>query len=391
VWYQVKPRQTGEALQVFAVALVLGLFPGVPGQAAEEPGKLTSEWAFTIRDSTDSSPAIGPDGTIYFGTFGGKLWALNSNGSPQWSFSAGREIKSSPALAPDGSIYFGCRDRRLYALGPDGKKKWDFRTGAWVDSSAAVASDGTIYFGSWDKSFYALGPDGVKKWQFQTGGEVVSSAAIDAAGRVCFGSHDRKLYVLNPDGTKGWEYITGGPILSSPAIDKDGTVYFTSVDGFFYALSSEGDLKWRLKTGGISESSPVIGQDGTLYVGVNKKLWAMNSEGKKMWDTKWENPYEDLIEASPLVLADGSVCYVGRSGQLFNVFSGDPPANWIHYLYGHGASSPAVGLNGTIYIKGTWTNFYALRTSVSLAQSPWPKFRGNAQNSGRLAPLKVQN
>ena len=100
----------------------------------------TNEWTLAYNSLSDSSPAIAPDGTIYFGTFDGKLWAVNPDGSRKWVFKAGREIKSSPAVGADGTIYFGCRDRRFYAVRPDGKKKWEFKTGAWVDSSPAIAT-----------------------------------------------------------------------------------------------------------------------------------------------------------------------------------------------------------------------------------------------------------
>jgi len=384
VSYRVLSEPLRPVVQCVALLAGAALFPHVAcSQDTNRPARLTTKWTFTIYDRTDSSPAIGADGAVYFGTFTGKLWTLNADGSLRWSLSAGREIRSSPALAPDGTVYFGCRDRKFYAVGPKGKKKWDFKTGAWVDSSPALAADGTIYFGSWDGNFYALAPDGTKKWQFKTGAEIVSSPAVAVAGRVYFGSHDRKFYALNPDGTKAWDYTTGGPIISSPAIDQDGTIYITSVDGFFYALTPEGALKWRLRTGGITESSPVIGEDGTLFVGVNKKLWAISREGRKLWEPKWGNPYENLVEASPLALADGSVCWVGQFGDLLNISSADPPANWKEYLYGHGHSSPAISSNGTIFINGEWTNFFALQASIPLARSPWPKFRANPQNTGR--------
>src|SRR3989442_16012102 len=90
---------------------------------------MTNEWSVRIGSASDSSPAIGPDGTIYFGTWEGKFWALNPNGSNKWTFTTGVEIRSSPAVGADGTIYFGCRDRKLYALQPDGKRKWEFKTG----------------------------------------------------------------------------------------------------------------------------------------------------------------------------------------------------------------------------------------------------------------------
>src|SRR5205085_3666549 len=112
---------------------------------------LTNKWSLRIDASSETCPAIAPDGTLYFGTFVGRLWAVRPDGSPKWTFRAGSEIKSSPAVASDGTIYFGSRDRKCYALRPDGKKKWEFSTGAWVDSSPAVAADGTVCLGSWDK------------------------------------------------------------------------------------------------------------------------------------------------------------------------------------------------------------------------------------------------
>src|SRR5437016_13479241 len=171
---------------------------------------LTNEWSLATGAPSETCPAIAPDGTIYFGTFTGRLWAVQPDGSRKWIFRAGLEIKSSPAVGSDGTIYFGSRDRKCYAVRSDGKKKWEFPTGGWVDSSPALADDGAVFFGSWDKTFYALGPDGTKRWKFLTGGPVVSSPAIGANGAIYFGSHDKKFYAFASDGSKKWEYATGG-------------------------------------------------------------------------------------------------------------------------------------------------------------------------------------
>ncbi|HEV2394985.1 MAG TPA: PQQ-binding-like beta-propeller repeat protein [Verrucomicrobiae bacterium] len=380
----------GAGAALAALGILLGLNPSASAQVST----VSNKWAVLIKYPCDSSPAIDSEGNIFFGTWDGKLWALKSDGSRKWIFSTGHEIKSAPALGGDGTVYFGCRDRKVYAVGPDGKKKWDFKTGAWVDSSPAIGADGTIYVGSWDKTFYALNPDGSKKWQFPTAGEIVSSPAIGAAGRIYFGSHDRNFYALAPDGAKAWAFATGGPIISSPAIDRDGTVYFTSVDGFFYALDPDGQLKWRLKTGGITESSPVIGQDGMLYVGVNQQLWALTREPKKKWQYGLGVAWWDPVEVAPLALADGSVCFISHYGLLTNL-DADGKWKWHYYMYGNGTVSPAVAPSGSIYTAGQYpTNgicFQALRTDAPLAQSPWPKFRGNPENTGRAAPAELQS
>ena len=340
---------------------------------------LTNKWELNIHSLSDSSPAIGADGTIYFGIFQQKLWAVSSNGVPLWAFKTASEIKSSPAIGKDGIIYFGCRDRKFYALDSNGKEKWEFKTGGWVDSSPALAADGTICFGSWDGKFYALKPDGSLKWQFSTEAEIMSSPAIGADGTIYFGSDDKKFYALTPQGKKKWAYTTGGQIISSPALGADGAIYFTSLDGFFYALNPDGSLRWRLKTGGITPSSPVIGANGTPYVGVNKQLWAITADGKK----KWEAGLDTFVDAPPVVLTDKRVCAICRFGYLVVFDAGHQHENFYH-LDGYGSASPGIGGDGTIYVAGVNGRLCALVANRPLAQTLWPKFHANARNTGRV-------
>ena len=68
-----------------------------------------------------------------------------------WKFMTGSIIESSPAIGEDGTIYFGCVDSYLYAINPDGTEKWKYLTGYWITlSSPAINDDGTIYISSFD-------------------------------------------------------------------------------------------------------------------------------------------------------------------------------------------------------------------------------------------------
>jgi outer membrane protein assembly factor BamB len=361
-----------ESLVLLAVLMAMWTVGSIAG-AETAP---TNQWLIPF-DLTDSSPAIGPDGTIYLGSLHQKFWAVDSNGVIRWQFKTGSEIKSSPAIGDDGTIYFGCRDRKLYAVSPKGKKKWAFPTGAWVDSSPALGRDGTIYFGSWDKYFYALNPDGTLKWKFETGGEIDSSPAVGADETIYFGSHDKKFYALAPDGKKRWEYQTGGPIISSPALNGTGVVYFTSVDGFCYALNADGSLRWRLKTGGTTESSPVIGEDGTIYVGVNfPSLWAIDPDGKK----KWEKFGVDFGHQSAAMVVPGSIYVVGRAALL--ALDTEGGLKWQFDLHPQFDPLSAVAADGILYVTCQGNCLAALDTHAPLAPTTWPKFRANARNTG---------
>jgi outer membrane protein assembly factor BamB len=361
------------------------MLPGLMAvsSAAGAEIRATNKWEFYIGLS-ETAPAIAGDGTIYVGTFRQELLALDPNGAVKWRFKTGSEIKSSPAIGTDGTIYFGCRDRKLYAVSPRGKEKWEFAAGAWVDSSPAIGADGTLYFGSWDKRFYALNPDGSLKWKFETGGEIESSPAVGADETIYFGSHDRKLYALARDGRKRWEFATGGQIISSPALNGDGVVYFTSVDGFFHALNGDGSLRWRLQTCGSTESSPVLAPDGTIYVGANHALLALTPEGKNKWDWILGG---SLIQATPTVLADNSVCIMSPWAALGACDAGGRGI-W-RYPMSRGNVAPAVGVDGTIYAPGQNDSFFALDRNQPLARSPWPKFRANLRNTGHVALIRL--
>jgi outer membrane protein assembly factor BamB len=373
-------------VRIFACCCVLS-FLIEPSVGRAQQSTITNDWAVEIGCLSDSSPAIGLDGTIYFGDFLGRLWALSAEGKRKWVFGTGLEIISSPAIGADGTIYCGSRDRNLYALRPNGTKLWSFETGGWVDSSPAIADDGTIVFGSWDGTFYALNPAGSKKWGFQTGAAIVSSAAIDRQGRIYFGSHDRKLYAIEADGKKAWEFSTSGPILSSPALDEAGNIYFTSVDGSLYALKPDGVLRWRLRTGGITGASPVIGLEETVYIGVNKQVWAVGCDGKKQWERlATSDEYQQPIEASPVALADRSLGVVSGYGLLID-FDLEWRPNWAFYLYGHGYATPAVGASGSVYIAGAYKQFFSIPAKVPLAKTTWPKFRANPRNTGNVAGM----
>jgi glucose dehydrogenase len=120
-----------------------------------KPGTL--KWKYEIGDWTESSPAIGADGTIYVGSIDHYLYAINLDKTLKWRYKTGDLVDSSPTIGKDGTIYAGSSDYYLYAINPyDGNLKWKYETGGWVDSSPAIGADGTIYVGSEDGYLYAI-------------------------------------------------------------------------------------------------------------------------------------------------------------------------------------------------------------------------------------------
>jgi outer membrane protein assembly factor BamB len=62
-----------------------------------------------------SSPVIDGNGIIYVGTTDRRLLAFDSDGTLRWSYTAGGPV-GPLAIGPDGTIYFGSSDGYLYAV-----------------------------------------------------------------------------------------------------------------------------------------------------------------------------------------------------------------------------------------------------------------------------------
>ena len=127
-------------------------------------------WPFDAGAAIFASPAIkGNDAEIYVATFdldGGnhRLIALDpTTGTQIWDFPVSGGITSSPAIGVDGVIYFGSYDSNLYGINSDGSLKWKFSTteaGAtdsnYIDSSPGIGANGTVYVGTFGKSVLAF-------------------------------------------------------------------------------------------------------------------------------------------------------------------------------------------------------------------------------------------
>jgi outer membrane protein assembly factor BamB len=108
--------------------LYFGVNGGIYFYALSPNGAL--KWKFRTGDNVLSSAAVGADGTIYFGSEDGNFYALSPDGTERWIFSrserhSNRPVMrhvytasagSSPAVGADGTIYFASLDGQLYAI-----------------------------------------------------------------------------------------------------------------------------------------------------------------------------------------------------------------------------------------------------------------------------------
>lgn len=378
-------------LLLLGVWAAAALLLNTPAQSGTD-GSL--KWQYYASSSISSSPTLGPDGTIYFGTYNGANSAavgVKADGTLKGSFSIPASIdRSTLAFGADGTVYFGATNGIVYAIkSVGGALQWSYATGGNVGSSPAVGADGTVYFGADNGNLYAV-KNGALLWSIPHGSNECSPA-IGANGTIYAGDAAAGYFnAVNPDGSIKWSYF---PLTasSSPAIARDGTIYVGSYNSALYALKADGTLKWLrlLTSGAYIYSSPAIGPDGTIYVGSNdQRLYAVNPDGT----IKWSYLTGGQIWSSPAVGASG-VIYVGSGdGNLHAVNPADGSKRWT-YPIGSGAfasyPSPVIGPDGVVYVTSWDQNLYAIYTDCGgPASSSWPMFHRDARRTGRF-PLTL--
>jgi len=141
------------------------------------PSDGSIRWKYKTNDMYSSPPVVGNDGTVYVATDTdgqGILHAIKPDGSEKWVFAAKKRFfliyldiayiaNSTPAIGPDGTVYIGAgregssKEGKLFAIKPNGKKKWEITFEHDMYSAPTVGNDGTVYFGAMDGYLYTVG------------------------------------------------------------------------------------------------------------------------------------------------------------------------------------------------------------------------------------------
>jgi outer membrane protein assembly factor BamB len=385
-----------------------------------------------------SSPIISNDGSIYIvagnvsssdleTTTDSFITSFSSNGSINWGlgFDIGDiNYQSSPVIGPDGTIYVltfndTANSCYLYAITQTGALKWKTPLNCYSSSSIQIYNNNIFICGYntntitgliFALDFYGNIVSGYPHDLITNNptSSIIDGPAISSTGQLYVCALDNNqvaiLYSFNTiNQTKSWVLdVTNGFATSRPALSNDeSVVYFTyysnssAAANYLYAVNfTTGSPIWQYSTRNFNseyetfpQDSMAIASDGTIYIVVNGyddntnqnsygKLIAVNSNGQEKWrfvfGKKSDNSTSSFVDCSPIVGGDGTI-YVGVSvynnpnqnnatqinlttfaitsqGQLkwqkitttTATSSGIPN---ITYL-----TSPSIGLNGTIYI-----------------------------------------
>jgi outer membrane protein assembly factor BamB len=356
----------------------------------------TAKWALRL-DGQDinyqASSAIGADGTNYFVVYNYldnycHLYAITSSGKKKWrlALTSCYYTSASVTIGSNGEIfvcgYSSSLQTIIYAISEYGYVlsgypltiRSDLYGGSVIRDGPAISTNGsTLYVCAYTSPgnnhciLYSINTiTKVKNWEFNVDYDGIpqSRPALNSDESVVyftfnaqFGSQPNSLFAVHTNtGSTKWQYNTtnyNGSYDTFPqdslAIGSDGTIYCVTNGGIvldnnnnygkLVAIDpSTGVEKWRYLFGVISETtgsfvdtSPIIGGDGTIYIGV------------EIYDVLSSNP------GSPtsIYLTMYAITPEGQLKWKKMTTSVNTSGGTVQIKY---ATSPAIGLDGTLYI-----------------------------------------
>nr|WP_295159874.1 chitobiase/beta-hexosaminidase C-terminal domain-containing protein [uncultured Methanobrevibacter sp.] len=146
------------------------------------------------------------------------------------------------------------------------------------------------------------------------------SAVIDKKGHIYIGGDDGYLYCLNNQGLVIWRYGTTSKIISTPTIGADGNIYFSNwMNSTVYCISPNGQLLWKCILGDYNTGSSIkIADDGSVYAitssDISSSIYSLKN-GSVVW-----NCSIPLISGStPAIGLDGTIYLISESHEFVAV------------------------------------------------------------------------
>jgi len=266
---------------------------------------------------------------------GAVVWAATTSGVMRWNTQTGEYVKLTTehglaadrvavvTIAPDGSVWFGTWGGGVSRWMADGR--WETFTaanGLAYDDVPAIAAtpDGSIWFGTWGGGVSRRTADG--QWETFTLSDGLASSfvrtiAVAPDGSVWFGTSSG-VSRRTADGQ--WERFTAANGLASNfvrtiAFSPDGSVWVGTRDGVSRRTA---DGRWEAFTaadGLVSDNvrAVAVAPDGSVWFGTSDGVSRRTADGRWMRFTTVNGLVNNFVEAIAIA-PDGSVWFGTERG-----------------------------------------------------------------------------
>jgi outer membrane protein assembly factor BamB len=347
--------------------------------------------------------------------------------------------QASPSLAADGTVYQVGGDEYLYAFDrASGDVKWRTHVGepmlASAESDVTVVKSGHVFIhahgqGADFPQFFKIDDQGNIAWQNTPAGYDANGKRIDGFDSAPAIDYDDDLYLMNEDASKvgKWDQRSvklfdvdlmpkiANSFTHGAALTTDKIAFWWG-NGVLYAVDEAAgkNVLWSASDAALgtanllhySKSAPMITPDGKVVTAFAWRdptsgkfysrisAWQPGRTKKSVWTRtigptvgkKGIKPRDNRVNAdeelrynvgvsSPAMGLDGTI-YVGHADGLYAL---DGATGKVKWSYGAASvvSSPAVGKDGTVYFGSMDGNLYAIKDGAFR----WQVLTGGQVNS----------
>ena len=320
------------------------------------------KWKYQTGDygtyATPPMADIDGDGNLetIFPSYGGKIVAVDDDGTEMWSVDKGSGGTRSVIADVDGDgdleVIAGAASA-TFMFDEAGTELWSASYRMLCDPAIAdVDGDGhlEVVFSASGKFIVALDAEyGTLVWISTLMGQdaqnnlaIINDINSDGKPDVVAGSRDKNFYAFSgADGTQLWSYPVIGRSFSAAAADFDGDGFddvvttatkSDGVESYVYVLNGlDGSLLWQHniigKNAYSTERSPSIADvngDGTpdvVIAGTSEKLYALSGiDGSEIWTIDTNDPSAG-VPAIADIDGDGAMDIVISAGNSVQVFT----------------------------------------------------------------------
>jgi eukaryotic-like serine/threonine-protein kinase len=207
------------------------------------------QWSFDADQSIWGTPVT--DGTnVYFGSLGRKVYAVNAQtGKQVWVQKVDGAVLGSPVLGPDNTLYVGSYVGTIFALSTADGSARTLKTASktssnWIWSGPALDAS-TLYYGDGNGSLYAFPVSGSdQSWNQSLNGAITGTPLV-SADNIVVGTEAGNVYFIDRTGKDLIPVSVSGKIHSSPVAAGDLVLVApTGGNAVLVALDKTGAVKW---------------------------------------------------------------------------------------------------------------------------------------------------
>jgi len=173
-----------------------------------------------------AQPATNPTcGCIYIASMDHNVYSFDTGTGKQiWKTAEdlGGSIVGKPAVGVDGTLFVGTFGSQMVALdGTTGRVKWRFATKDWIWAGPAL-DNSILYFGDLTGNFYAINAsDSTAVWApIKPNNSIVDTPVISGTN-VYLTTEADSMYTINTSGAIMNTTVVGGVIYAAPLISGD--------------------------------------------------------------------------------------------------------------------------------------------------------------------------